>query len=65
MLGQTENEVLNVMLMVDKWASVLLDTFVAGGPEFLDAAISERIENRLDEHRRRRAIGHVAVRKST
>jgi rhamnose utilization protein RhaD (predicted bifunctional aldolase and dehydrogenase) len=64
-LGQTEGEVLNIMLMLDKWASVLQRTYAFGGPQFLDESISDRIESRPDEHYRRRAIGHVAGGKSS
>jgi rhamnose utilization protein RhaD (predicted bifunctional aldolase and dehydrogenase) len=56
-LGQSEQEVLNIMLMLDKWASVLQRTYALGGPQFLDDSISDRIESRPDEHHRRRAIG--------
>jgi len=56
-LGQTEREVLNVMLMLDKWASILAGNYAAGGPEFLEKKNADRIENRPDEHYRRRAIG--------
>ena len=58
-LGQTDREVLNIMLMLDKWASVLLGTYSAGEPRFLEEKNSDRIENRPDEHYRRRAIGKL------
>jgi rhamnose utilization protein RhaD (predicted bifunctional aldolase and dehydrogenase) len=56
-LGQTERDVLNTMFMLDKWASVLAGNYAVGGPQFLEEKISDRIENRPDEHYRRRAIG--------
>ena len=56
-LGQSEREVMNIMLMLDKWASVLWGTLAAGGPKFLEDSISERIETRPDEHYRRRELG--------
>jgi ribulose-5-phosphate 4-epimerase/fuculose-1-phosphate aldolase len=56
-LGQSEREVLNIMLMLDKWASVLVGTYAAGGPQFLDEKLSDRIELRPDEHHRRRQLG--------
>ncbi|MGA3170749.1 MAG: class II aldolase/adducin family protein [Chthoniobacteraceae bacterium] len=64
-LGQSGQEVLNIMLMLDKWASVLHGTYAFGGPQFLDDSISDRIESRPDEHHRRRAIGHLATGKSS
>lgn len=58
-LGQTEHDVLNTMLMLDKWAKILIGNYIAGGPQFLDDKLSDRIENRPDEHYRRRAIGKL------
>jgi rhamnose utilization protein RhaD (predicted bifunctional aldolase and dehydrogenase) len=58
-LGQTERDVLNTMLMLDKWASILAGNYTLGGPQFLDEKNSDRIENRPDEHYRRRAIGKL------
>ncbi len=56
-LGQTDRDVLNIMLMLDKWAKILAGNFALGGPRYLDSTISDRIENRPDEHYRRAAIG--------
>lgn len=58
-LGQTERDVLNTMLMLDKWARILAGTYPMGGPQFLGKKLSDRIENRPDEHYRRRAIGSL------
>jgi ribulose-5-phosphate 4-epimerase/fuculose-1-phosphate aldolase len=58
-LGQTERDVLNAMLMLDKWAKILLGNYAVGEPQFLDEKLSDRIENRPDEHYRRRAIGKL------
>jgi rhamnose utilization protein RhaD (predicted bifunctional aldolase and dehydrogenase) len=58
-LGQTGRDVLNTMLMLDKWASVLAGNYAVGGPQFLEEKISDRIEDRPDEHYRRRAIGRL------
>jgi rhamnose utilization protein RhaD (predicted bifunctional aldolase and dehydrogenase) len=55
-LGQTAREVLNIMLMADKWARILLGTFALGGPRFLPESEVERIDGRLDEHYRRRKL---------
>lgn len=57
-LGQSEREVMNILFMLDKWASVLLGTYAAGGPQFLEDGISDRIESRPDEHYRRRELGY-------
>ncbi|HEY8902639.1 MAG TPA: class II aldolase/adducin family protein [Chthoniobacterales bacterium] len=58
-LGQTDRDVLNIMLMLDKWARILATNFALGGPQFLESSISDRIENRPDEHYRRKAIGNL------
>ncbi len=56
-LGATDTEVLNILLMLDKWARVLAGTLAVGGPKFLPSAVSDRIDNRPDEHYRRTQIG--------
>ena len=58
-LGQTDRDVLNTMLMLDKWASVLVGNYAIGGPEFLEEKNSDRIENRPDEHYRRTVLGKL------
>ena len=58
-LGQSEIDVLNAMLMLDKWAKVLAGNYAIGAPQFLDEKLSDRIENRPDEHYRRRVIGRL------
>ncbi|CAN5904368.1 hypothetical protein BH24DEI2_BH24DEI2_05100 [soil metagenome] len=55
-LGQSATEVLNIQLMADKWAKTLLGTYALGGPKFLPIDEAARIDNRLDEHYRRRAL---------
>lgn len=55
-LGQTAQEVLNIMLMADKWARILQGTYALDGPQFLSQIETERIDNRLDEHYRRRRL---------
>lgn len=55
-LGQTAGEALNIQLMTDKWARILLGTAAFGGPNFLTDAVADRIENRPDEHYRRKVI---------
>jgi rhamnose utilization protein RhaD (predicted bifunctional aldolase and dehydrogenase) len=55
-LGQSEREVLNILLMLDKWARILVGNFALGGPEFLPEKNSTRIDTRPDEHYRRAQI---------
>jgi rhamnose utilization protein RhaD (predicted bifunctional aldolase and dehydrogenase) len=55
-LGSSDKEVLNILLMLDKWARVLAGTLAVGGPKFLPSAVSERIDQRPDEHYRRAQI---------
>ena len=55
-LGSSSKEVLNIMLMLDKWARVLLGSFAAGGPNFLPEEDVSRIDERLDEAYRRKMI---------
>ncbi len=55
-LGQTSKEVLNIMLMADKWAKILWGTYALGGPKYLPASEISRIDTRLDEIIRRKEI---------
>lgn len=55
-LGQTAQEVLNIMLMADKWARVLVGAFALGGPRFLPDAEAGRIDTRPDEDYRRKQL---------
>jgi rhamnose utilization protein RhaD (predicted bifunctional aldolase and dehydrogenase) len=55
-LGATDKEVLNILLMLDKWARILVNTLAMGGPRFLPESVSDRIDNRPDEHYRRAQI---------
>jgi rhamnose utilization protein RhaD (predicted bifunctional aldolase and dehydrogenase) len=59
-LGSSETEVLNILLMLDKWARVLAGALAVGSPRFLPSAVSDRIDNRPDEHYRRAQIGKGA-----
>lgn len=56
-LGQSDKEVLNILLMADKWAGVLNGTGLWGGPRYMEKSDADRIDNRLDEHFRRKQIG--------
>jgi ribulose-5-phosphate 4-epimerase/fuculose-1-phosphate aldolase len=55
-LGASDTEVLNILLMLDKWARILCTTLAIGGPRFLPETVSDRIDNRPDEHYRRAQI---------
>lgn len=55
-LGASPVEVLNILLMLDKWARILGQTLSMGGPRFLPEAVSDRIDTRPDEHHRRARI---------
>ncbi len=59
-LGETDREVLNILLMLDKWARILLGTFSLGGPEFLPDVTSTRIDTRPDENYRRAQIAALS-----
>ena len=63
-LGQTAQEALNITLMADKWAKIIVGTYALGGPNFLPDAQSERIDNRLDEHYRRQQLHGAALKPS-
>jgi rhamnose utilization protein RhaD (predicted bifunctional aldolase and dehydrogenase) len=58
-LGATDAEVMNILLMLDKWARVLGGVLAVGEPKYLPAAVSDRIDQRPDEHYRRAQIGKV------
>ena len=55
-LGQTAQEALNITLMADKWAKIIVGTYALGGPNFLPDEQTARIDNRLDEHYRRQQL---------
>ncbi len=55
-LGRSPSDVLNILLMLDKWAKILLGTIAAGGPQYLEESQSDRIDGRPDEHHRRKQI---------
>ena len=56
-LGGSSREVLNILLMLDKWARVLVGAAALGGPNFLGGSTAQRIDTRPDEHYRRAQIG--------
>ena len=56
-LGRSPREVLNIFLMADKWARVILGTYTLGGPQYMTPEDADRIDSRLDEHYRQRELG--------
>lgn len=56
-LGKSAREVLNIMMMADKWARILLGTYAFGGPAYLPEREVVRIDRRLDEVYRRGRLG--------
>lgn len=55
-LGQSAGEVLNIMLMLDKWARILIGTQAFGGPNYLSDEEADHLDNRPDEHYRRKQL---------
>ena len=62
-LGQTSREALNIALMADKWAKIIIGSYALGGTRPLSEKEVHRIDNRLDEHYRRRELtpGNVST----
>ena len=60
-LGQTATAALNITLMADKWARILVGTYALGGPRFMSEDDVARIDSRLDEHERRRRLADEGV----
>jgi rhamnose utilization protein RhaD (predicted bifunctional aldolase and dehydrogenase) len=55
-LGQSDLDVINTMMMLDKWAKILIANQAFGGAKNLSSEESDRIENRLDEAYRRKRL---------
>ena len=55
-LGETAQQALNVSLLMDKWARILLGTYTFGGPEFLTSEQVNRFADRLDESLRQQKL---------
>ena len=55
-LGATSKDVLNTMLMLDKWARVLIGALSCGGINYLNDEDALTIDSRLDEAYRRKMI---------
>ncbi len=59
-LGQTPQEVFNILLMADKWARALNGMAAWGGPRYMEEAEANKIDQRLDEAFRRKQILETA-----
>lgn len=59
-LGDSDRDVLNILLMLDKWARILVGAHTLGGPRFLPDSTSIRIDTRPDEHYRRAQIAALS-----
>lgn len=55
-LGQSDIDVINTMMMLNKWSKILIANQVFGGARYLSNSDSDRIENRLDEAYRRKRL---------
>lgn len=55
-LGATAREVMNIILMADKWARILWGTLALGGAAYLPAEEVRRIDGRMDERYRRNRL---------
>ncbi|MCH1881471.1 class II aldolase/adducin family protein [Agrococcus sp. ARC_14] len=55
-IGDDPAECLRITEMADKHARILTAALAIGEPAFLDEAVLDRIENRADEHHRRRVL---------
>ena len=53
-LGQTAQQALNITLLADKWARIILGTYALEGPSYLSAEQVDRFADRLDEKLRQR-----------
>ena len=55
-LGQSDVDVINTMMMLDKWSKILIANQAFDGARYLSHSDSDRIENRLDEAYRRKCL---------
>lgn len=55
-LGQSDIDVINTMMMLNKWSKILIANQAFGGAQYLSNSDSDRIENRLDEAYRRKRL---------
>lgn len=55
-LGQSDLDIINTMMMLNKWSKILIANQAFGGAQYLSNSDSDRIENRLDEAYRRKRL---------
>lgn len=55
-LGQSDLDVINTMMMLDKWSKIMIANRAFGGSKNMSSEESDRIEGRLDEAYRRKRI---------
>ena len=55
-LGQSDIDVINTMMMLNKWSKILIANQAFGGAQYLSNSDSDRIEGRLDEAYRRKRL---------
>ena len=55
-LGDSAQEALNITLITDKWARILLGTMANNGPKFLTDKQVHRFAERLDEKLRQEQV---------
>lgn len=55
-LGQSDLDVINTMMMLDKWSKIMVANQAFGGSGNMSEEASDRIENRLDEAYRRKRL---------
>lgn len=55
-LGKTAKEALNIQMMADKWAKILIGAYTCGGVQFMDEENVLRISSRLDEKYRQQIL---------
>jgi len=55
-LGKTSKEAFNIMLMLDKWAKLILGAQTMGGLNYMSDEDAQKIDGRLDEAYRRKIL---------
>ncbi len=55
-LGKTSKEAFNIMLMLDKWAKLILGAQTMGGLNYMSDEDAQKIDGRLDEAYRRKML---------
>jgi len=55
-LGQTAKDVINVTMMAQKWARILVGSLTLGGASYLSTQSVKALDSRLDEKQRRQSL---------